>query len=165
MNRITTLTIVSSLGILIGAAGCSGPTKRGIEARKAASARFDSIRSRVDFDQADQAFRAGDLITAKRHLEVAISKVDEDADYWVLLGRVYLENGSLGDASKSFDRAHEIDPLNADACYFQGIVDQRLDRANEAVEHYLAALEIAALAVHVATAAMHRGAARRWCPG
>ncbi len=143
MNRITTLTIVSSLALLLGGMGCTGPTKRGIEARKQASARFDSIRSRVDFDQADQAFRAGDLITAKRHLDVAISKVDDDADYWVLLGRVYLENGSLGDASKSFDQAHTIDPENADACYFQGIVDQRLDRANEAVEHYLAALEIA----------------------
>ncbi|MAD19327.1 MAG: hypothetical protein CMJ52_03785 [Planctomycetaceae bacterium] len=143
MNRITTLTIVSGLGILLGSAGCSGPTKRGIEARKAAVSRFDAIRSRVDFDQADQAFRAGDLISAKRHLDVAISKVDDDPAYWVLLGRVYLENGSLGDAAKSFDRAHEIDPRNADACYFQGIVDQRLDRANEAVDHYLSALEIA----------------------
>jgi tetratricopeptide (TPR) repeat protein len=143
MNRINTVTVIASMTLLLGIAACSGPSKRGIEARAAAKSRFDAVRSRVDYDQADQAFRAGDFVTAKNHLDAAIQKVDNDANYWVLLGRVYLEDGSLGDAATSFDKAHEIDAQNADACYFQGIVDQRLNRGKDAVEHYLDAHEIA----------------------
>lgn len=143
MNRLSTLTLIATTTILLGTTGCTGPTKKGIEARAAAQSRFDSVRSRVDYDQANQAFRAGDFVTAKNHLDAAIKKIGEDADYWVLMGRVYLENGSLGDASASFDKAHELDPKNADACYFQGIVDQRLNRGQDAISHYLAAHEIA----------------------
>ena len=112
MNRINTVTLIAGMTLLLGIAACTGPTKRGIEARAAAKSRFDAVRSRVDYDQADQAFRAGDFVTAKNHLDAAIQKVDTDANYWVLLGRVYLEDGSLGDAATSFDKAHEIDAQN-----------------------------------------------------
>ena len=143
MNRINTLTLIATTTLLLGTAACTGPTKKGIEARAAAKSRFDAVRSRVDYDQADQAFRAGDFVTAKNHLDAAIKKIEDDADYWVLMGRIYLENGSLGDAAASFDKAHDLDLANADACYFQGIVDQRLNRGTDAVAHYLAAHEIA----------------------
>ncbi len=143
INRTNTVTFIAGMTVLFGTAACTGPTKKGIEARAAAQTRFDSVRSRVDYDQADQAFRAGDFVTAKNHLDAAIKKIDDDADYWVLMGRIYLENGSLGDAATSFDKAHLLDAENADACYFQGIVDQRLNRGQDAVDHYLNAHEIA----------------------
>ena len=115
MNRINTLTLIATTTLLLGTAACTGPTKKGIEARAAAKSRFDAVRSRVDYDQADQAFRAGDFVTAKNHLDAAIKKIEDDADYWVLMGRIYLENGSLGDAAASFDKAHDLDLTNADA--------------------------------------------------
>ncbi len=123
--------------------GCSGPTKKGQEARNLANEKFDMVRSRVDYDQADQSFRSGNFVKAKQHLEAAIEKSDGQADYWVLLGRVYLETASLQDAITCFEKACELDEKNADARYFQGIVAERRDRPLDAVESYLAALEIA----------------------
>ena len=136
---------VALLGLTASLAtvGCSGPTKRGQEARNLANEKFDMVRSRVDYDQADQAFRSGNFVKAKQHLEAAIDKSDKQADYWVLLGRVYLETASLQDAIACFDKASELDEKNADARYFQGIVAERRDRPLDAVENYLAALEIA----------------------
>lgn len=128
-------------GILL--AGCSGPTRKGQEARNLANLKFDAVRSRVDYDQADQAFRSGNFVKAKQHLDAAIEKSADQADYWVLLGRVYLETGALQDAIASLDQAVKVDETNADARYFLGITSERRDRPIEAVEHYLAALEIA----------------------
>lgn len=123
--------------------GCSGPTKKGQEARNLANEKFDMVRSRVDYDQADQSFRSGNFVKAKQHLEAAIEKSDGQADYWILLGRIYLETASLQDAIVCFDKACELDEKNADARYFQGIVAERRNRPLDAVASYLAALEIA----------------------
>jgi len=123
--------------------GCTGPTKKGQEARNLANEKFDMVRSRVDYDQADQSFRSGNFVKAKQHLEAAIEKSDGQADYWILLGRIYLETASLQDAIACFDKACELDEKNADARYFQGIVAERRNRPLEAVASYLAALEIA----------------------
>lgn len=141
--RLVRGIVVLGLAAGMALAGCTGPTKRGQEARNLANEKFDMVRSRVDYDQADQSFRSGNFVKAKQHLEAAIEKSDAQADYWVLLGRVYLETGSLQDAIACFDKASEIDDQNADARYFQGIVAERRERPLDAVEHYLAALEIA----------------------
>lgn len=141
--RLVRGIVVLGLAAGMALAGCTGPTKRGQEARNLANEKFDMVRSRVDYDQADQSFRSGNFVKAKQHLEAAIEKSDAQADYWVLLGRVYLETGSLQDAIACFDKASEIDDKNADARYFQGIVAERRERPLDAVEHYLAALEIA----------------------
>lgn len=141
--RVARGIVVLGLAAGMALAGCTGPTQKGLEARNLANEKFDMVRSRVDYDQADQSFRSGNFVKAKQHLEAAIEKSDAQAEYWVLLGRVYLETGSLQDAIACFDKAGEIDDQNADARYFQGIVSERRDRPLDAVEHYLAALEIA----------------------
>ena len=88
LSRIAVAAVLGG-GIML-ASGCTGPTKRGIESRKVAQTRFDTVRSRVDYDQATQAFESGNFIDSKRYLENAIDKYDEDPAYWVLLGRIYL---------------------------------------------------------------------------
>lgn len=124
-------------------AGCTGPTKKGIESRKFAQQRFDTVRSRVDFDQANQSFESGNFLDAKRSLESAIDKYDAESSYWVLLGRIYLETHGIQDAIVSLDKAVEIDEANPDAHYFLGIVQERLERPLDAVDSYLTALELA----------------------
>ena len=89
------LGLVSLIAVVAGTSvlgGCTGPTKRGKEARALANTKFNVVRSRVDYDQADQAFRAGNFLEAKRHLEAAIDKYDGESAYWVLLeiGRAHV---------------------------------------------------------------------------
>ncbi|MBC02322.1 MAG: hypothetical protein CMJ34_03320 [Phycisphaerae bacterium] len=141
LRRIAVAAVLGG-GIML-ASGCTGPTKRGIESRKVAQTRFDTVRSRVDYDQATQAFESGNFIDSKRYLENAIDKYDEDPAYWVLLGRIYLETGGLQDAMVSLSKAVEIDEEDPDAHYFMGIVLERIERPLDAVDHYLTALELA----------------------
>lgn len=140
------LGLVSLIAVVAGTSllgGCTGPTKRGKEARALANTKFNVVRSRVDYDQADQSFRAGNFIEAKRHLEAAIEKSGDQSDYWTLLGRIYLETGALQDSLGAFEEAERLDAENADAKYFLGILAERLERPNDAVDYYLEALELA----------------------
>ncbi|MEC8320906.1 MAG: tetratricopeptide repeat protein [Planctomycetota bacterium] len=138
-----TAMIIAAGTLLAAPMGCTGPTKRGQESRELAQKRFNAVRSRVDFDQAKQAFETGNFVEAKRQLESAIDKAGDQSPYWVLLGRIYLETGGLQDAMTSLRKAVELDGENADAHYFLGIVNERVERPLEAVDHYLTALELA----------------------
>jgi len=142
-HALVRVAILALIGTGILASGCSGPTRRGIEARDFAQTRFDTVRSRVDFDQANQAFESGNFIEAKRSLQRAIDKYDADSDYWVLLGRIYLETAGMQDALSSLDRAVQLDPENPDAHYFLAIVFERIERPMDAVDHYVRALDLA----------------------
>ncbi len=137
---VASLIVAVSASGLLG--GCTGPTKRGKEARALANTKFNVVRSRVDYDQADQSFRAGNFLEAKRHLEAAIEKSGDQSEYWTLLGRIYLETGSLQDSLASFEESERLDQKNADAKYFLGILAERLERPKDAVEYYLAALDL-----------------------
>ncbi|MCP4835857.1 MAG: tetratricopeptide repeat protein [Phycisphaera sp.] len=139
-HRVAVAILGAGLALSVG---CTGPTKKGIESRKFAQERFDTVRSRVDFDQANQAFESGNFIDAKRSLENAIDKYDAESSYWVLLGRIYLETHGIQDALASLNKAVEIDESNPDAHYFMGIVEERLERPLDAVDSYLTALELA----------------------
>ena len=142
VNLLARLSLIAAVGTAtLWSGGCTGPTKRGIEQRAIAQKKFDAVRSRVDFDQANQAFESGNFIEAKGHLEAAIDKFDDESAYWVLLGRLYLETGGLQDALKSFREAMELDAKNPDAHYFNAIALERIERPLEAVESYLEALE------------------------
>ncbi|MBI1304048.1 MAG: tetratricopeptide repeat protein [Phycisphaera sp.] len=118
------------------------PRTAGLEARKEADARFRRTTSLVSFDQARQAFEAGDLEKARQEVEAAIARSDTEARYWSLLGRIELEARRLERAVSAFDRAMECDPSLAEAYYYRGVVHQRWGAADRAIEDYLKAAEL-----------------------
>jgi tetratricopeptide (TPR) repeat protein len=118
------------------------PRTAGLEARKEADARFRRTTSLVSFDQARQAFEAGDLEKARQEVEAAIARSDTEARYWSLLGRIELEARRLERAASAFGRAMECDPSLAEAYYYRGVVHQRWGAADRAIEDYLKASEL-----------------------
>ena len=60
----------------------------------------------------------------------------------MLEGRIYLETHRLEAAAESFEEALQLEPGNADAHYYYGIVYQRWSDDAKASEHYLAAYEM-----------------------
>ena len=58
--------------------GCTGPTQKGLDARNLANEKFDMVRSRVDYDQADQSFRSGNFVKAKQR-ELAFNMLSSSA--------------------------------------------------------------------------------------
>ncbi|MHC4208921.1 MAG: tetratricopeptide repeat protein [Planctomycetota bacterium] len=121
--------------------GCGGPTQKGIEARTRARARLNRVNAQLSYDQAMQAFEAGQFEKAAHELSIAIRLHPEWADYRVLEGRIYLETHRLEKAIESFQAALQLKPGYPEAHYFSGIVYQRWSDDAKAFDEYLAAHE------------------------
>ena len=132
---------LAALFIFTAFPGCTGPTKRGKEARDRAKIHFNAVRSRIDYDQAMQSFNRGQMVEAQKHLDIAIKKSPEDASYYVLLGRICLETSQMENAVLAFEKSTQLDDEIADPHYYLGITAERLENPDEAAMNYLAAFE------------------------
>jgi len=137
------ILIVALLAVLAAfLSGCGGPTKKGIEARNRARVRLDRVNAELSYDQAMQAFEAGQFEKAEHELRIAIQLHPEWAEYRVLEGRIHLETHRLERAIESFEAALQIKPGYADAHYYSGIVYQRWSDDAKAYDQYMAAYEM-----------------------
>jgi len=132
--RAAMLTL--SLGSAAGLTGCSGHgnyTKEGISL---AQQRLNTLKAASEYDMAKQAFLAGDLDKAMRKANAATSIADESAPLHVLRGRISIERGNMGEALLALHRAAELDAESVEAAYYLGIVHERLDEREKALEHF-----------------------------
>ncbi|RUO25351.1 hypothetical protein CWE09_01035 [Aliidiomarina minuta] len=63
---------------------------------------------------AQQAYYAGDLITAEGLLRQALDYNDKDADSWFLLGNIYLRTQQYVAAQNAYQRAARLKPEQAE---------------------------------------------------
>jgi predicted Zn-dependent protease len=122
--------------------GCAGPTKAGLEARANARERLNRVNARLSYDQARQAFEAGQFDKAAQEVKTAMRLHPDWAEYRVLEGRIHLETHRLEMAADSFEEALQLEPGNAEAHYYYGIVYQRWSEDDDAHDHYMAAYEM-----------------------
>lgn len=143
MNRTARPTaIVALLASALGFAGCSGHgnyTKEGISL---AQQRLNMLKAASEHDMAKQAFLAGDLDKAMRKADAATSITDESAPLHVLRGRINIERGNMGDALLALRHAVEVDPDSVEAAYYLGVVHERLDEREAALEQFRRASEL-----------------------
>lgn len=154
-----------------GGAGCSGPTKAGLEARADARDRMGLLNSQISYDQAKRSFDVGQLDRAMREVSAAIDRSPRQPNYHMLRGRISLEQHRLEHAMDSFTLAIELaEPayekylellakdeaaatasqkavpeeiaVLARAHYFAAIIHQRWSNHEDALEHYTAASEV-----------------------
>lgn len=143
MPRFASITTVALIFIaVIAVNGCSGPTKKGIEARSDATDRVNLVNAQVSFDQARRSFETGDLDRALREINNAITRYEDVAEYHLLKGRVLLEMHRLEASMRSFSEAISHDPDYSEAHYFAGIINQRWSRHDEAYASYHRASEL-----------------------
>lgn len=110
----------------------------------AANERWRSMRSTLVLQMALQQFEAGDLEQAGKTLAEAMQIDATNPRLFTLAGRVALERGQLERSYHRFRTAIELDPLHAEAHYFQGIVLQRWAQFDGALISYRKAYEIEA---------------------
>ncbi|NJC33710.1 tetratricopeptide (TPR) repeat protein [Sphingomonas jejuensis] len=84
-------------GLLL--AGCSSREERAMEAAATA----------------EQAFQAGDLVTARRFALEAVSARDDLPQIWGLLGRIEVSAGDYSAAFNAYSRMNELDRTNQEA--------------------------------------------------
>jgi tetratricopeptide (TPR) repeat protein len=134
------LLLVVTLAAAAGA-GCGGPTKAGLEARRQARERLNALEANISNDQAMQAFTSGRFDKAASLVNTAIAQNPDWAPYRVLQGRVYLETHRLEKALESFTKAIELQPDLAEAHYYAGVVHQRWSDDAKAHEEYMSAFD------------------------
>lgn len=127
----------------LNAQGC-GQTigKRNAEHVSVAKQKMEGIKAATEFKMAEQAFLAGDLPKALKHVDYSLSLNRDVARSHVLRGRVLAEMGNVEAANECLKLAQAIEPKNVDAEYYLGTIAERIERREEALEHYLKASEL-----------------------
>lgn len=136
-------TILATCSLTLGLVGCGGG--RGNYTREGASLakeRMSVMKSATEWEMGRQAFLAGDLDKALRKVNASLSLNESVTKSHVLKGRIMIEMGELGQALKSLHTAEALDPQDPDAQYYLGIVFERLNRPEDAAEHFMAASEL-----------------------
>ncbi len=129
---------VSAAGLMIAlvGVGCSGHGKHTQGHKNAAEARLAQMKSATEWDMARQAYLAGDLDKALKHVDRSIALNDAVPKSHVLRGRILLEMGNFEAAIAALETAAELDPSNVDAAYYSGLCFERIAKREQALEFY-----------------------------
>lgn len=130
--------------VLLLAAGCVGKSKDHKEAVNAANQRWREVRSGLILQMAQRQFDTGDLDQAERSVRDALGADPGNARIYLLMGRIQLERGMLERSFNELESAIRFDPRLAAAHYYQGVVLQRWQRNEAALERYSRAYELEA---------------------
>lgn len=124
--------------------GCSGTKqKKFSEVKQDARDRWAETRSGVLFSVAQKQFAAGELDKAERTCAQALQASPNQAAYIELMGQISLERGNLERAMIKLDKAKSLDPQRASTWYYLGVINQRWQRYDAALENYNKAYECA----------------------
>lgn len=138
----TAACLILVLGTALPLAGCGGHGKYTTEGISLAKTRLDALKAATEYDMALQAFLAGDLDKAGRKAEQALRLADGSARIHVLLGRVAIERGLMGEALLALQKALDADETSVEAHYYMGVVNERVNEHAVALTHFRRAAEL-----------------------
>lgn len=144
--RLLSHTLMLALVIVL--AGCNTHSKHD-EWVDDANTRWNSVKSAIALQMAEDQFNAGQLGLSEKTVEEAMAKDLENPGLWLMAGRIALENSELETAyrrlGKSIEFGEDVEQYarkeKAMPYYYQGIVDQRWQRYDSAKERYGMAYE------------------------
>jgi tetratricopeptide (TPR) repeat protein len=115
-------------------AGCSHLTH---EDRKAQADRhWSQVRATVKLQLARQQFDAGHVDAAVVTAREALGLDPTSAQGYLLLANALMEQGEMAEAAKALQTAEEMNIESAALCYARGMMAERTERLDEAVELY-----------------------------
>lgn len=135
MRRTTTLTALTLVTAAALVSGCGQGKYTGAH-KSTAEEKLSLIKSGTEWNMAHQQFMAGDLDKALKSVDQSIALNDRVPKSHVLRGRILIEKGRLEEARASLLEAEKLDPTNAEAQYYLGIVHERFNQGGEALARY-----------------------------
>ena len=120
--------------------GCA--TKSHDEWMNNADKRWHSLRSTAMLEMARGQFEAGALDQAEKSVTEAAAIDATNPALHLLAGRISLERGELEKAYRLFQLSSEFNAEEPDAFFYQGVVLQRWQQYNAALEAYEKAYEL-----------------------
>ncbi len=138
------LSVLIAGAVVLGVVGCSSTQPTGHEvSKKAAEKRWMAVRSHMMLKMAQQQFDTGDLDQAQSSIQQAMAIDRDNPRLYVLNGRIELERGRLERSHKWLTIATRLDPNLADGHYYQGVVLQRWQEWDKALDAYRKAMGLA----------------------
>jgi Flp pilus assembly protein TadD len=133
-----------ALGLtLVALAGCvNGHGKETSKEMTRANNVHQGIKAGNDYQQAEQAYMAGDLDKAMKMVDKSLMIRPDVVKSHVLKGRILLEKSDLENSVNEFQMAEGLDPKCVEAHYYQGIVFERFQQQDKALEQYKKAAEL-----------------------
>jgi len=110
-----------------------------INDKQAAMRRWGKARARINVDLARQQFESGQMNKALTTASQAAEIAPEFIPGHLLLGEIFLEQNRLIPAQRCFETCLGLDPSHARANYQIGIVLEKRQLYDKAIEHYRAA--------------------------
>lgn len=141
-TNIRVLSICAACGLAATLGACGSHGKYTEEHLSGAKIKMNGLKAATEYQMAHQAFLAGDLDKALKHVDFSLSLNDTVVKGHVLKGRIFMERNDLEKSSACLKQAEEIDPTSVDAAYFQGVLAERITRKEEALGHYRRAGEL-----------------------
>ena len=106
------------------------------ESKQAALDRWSATRAGITYSLALQQFEAGDFDKAEHTVLEAISANPSKPEFFVLAGRIAVEKGQLERGYHYMVTAIETDPEHAPAHYQLGVINQRWQKYDVALNNY-----------------------------
>lgn len=123
-------------------AGCTGHGHYTSEGLAKARERVAGLKAGNEYQQARQAFLAGDLDKARKAIDRCLTINPSVPAAHILHGRILLEQSDLEPAAQAFLKAESLDPRNPEAQYYLGVLYERVARPHEALTRYLRAVDL-----------------------
>lgn len=143
LNRSIVTLAAGACALALVAGGCNpGRGKYTAEGLQKAQERVSGLKSANEYQQAWQAYTAGDLDKASKAINASLTLNPSVVRSYVLRGRIEIEQGRLEQSLESFKKAEALDPQNVEAHYYQGIVYERFGQPENALTRYMKAVEL-----------------------
>jgi tetratricopeptide (TPR) repeat protein len=125
--------LIAIFSIVLVPGGCESQHQKN---KEAALARWQGARAHIEADMARKQLESGELQKAAITAQNIISNKPDYVPAYLILGQVYLEQDHLGKAKETFERCLQLDPKQAQAYYFQGIIYERWNQPELAFDHF-----------------------------
>src|SRR5438105_6048489 len=129
--------LVCGSALLVGCADSNTSTKKKSPSQKAqVAAKWNRTRANVMLGLAKDQYNTGNFESSSKTVDEANRMDDENAPLRVLSARLAIEAGQLELADKELEKARKLNPKDAEADYFSGVVNQRWQKPEAAFAFY-----------------------------
>ncbi|HEX8340158.1 MAG TPA: tetratricopeptide repeat protein [Tepidisphaeraceae bacterium] len=133
------ILMLATVGVLLAGSGCASDNKK--TQKELAVAQWRAARAGVMHNLARDQFTTGNFDKARATCDEAISIDPESVPLHVLSARIAMEQNRLDAADKSLAEARRRNPKYPEALYLSGIVSQRWQKPEEALDYYTRAAD------------------------
>jgi Flp pilus assembly protein TadD len=129
----------SSLVLAAALAGCASTTTKSPTAREAARLQWNDAQSTVLIGLASDQYQNGDFEKSRSTIDQALRLTPTSPAAHILSAKLYIEAGQLQPAEGELSEARKLDPGNGEADYLCGVIYQRWQQPERALEFYQSA--------------------------